>query len=721
MPHGKSNPKRGQESLGKALQRRRAQEQAAAASASSYDVDGSKARGKMTSVLEASNLDDFISSAMMSERAFESHKENTVVLGPDGLEMSLDENGEIDAAAGGGKDPGTDEFDFEHMNIPRRPAWTAGMTAEDLDYQERKSFLEWRRGIANAEEKNGDMKVTPFEKNLEVWRQLWRVIERSDLVCQLVDARNPLFYYSTDLEAYAREIAPPKPTVVVVNKADYLSRAQQREWARHFNGRGVAVLFFSARQQQEQLNREAREERDIAEGGPGAGAPAPDAYDSEDGDDDTDDDFEADTEGDGEEEEEVGRSDASSASGVAKKGHAGGGKGATSSAGRRGSGAGASKGDNSLRVLSRLEMCVELERLARTLGAPDPSRNGGRACVGMVGFPNVGKSSLINVMVGATPLSHGGVRVSVGATPGKTKHFQTLVLSDSLMLCDCPGLVFPSFVSSTAEMICAGVLPIMQMRNVMPPMALIARRIPRHILEITYTIKLPVLPGDVKDTAGNAMLSPQQLLESYCQARGLFRARALGESDMPRAARQILKDFTDGRLLFCHPPADLEPEAITRFLKETDKTALKTTKLAAKLALQLSKAEAKASAGGAAVASAEAASLQQPENIDLMAEVLEKRAAVAAREAELGLTVGAGGRGGKLTKREMGLLRWGKKDRKVGNKDPYGNPDVETAASLGPVGARVAGGGKKGRRGKKRDGFVRNTMPHHQTYSGPAV
>ncbi|CAN0545052.1 unnamed protein product, partial [Ectocarpus sp. 8 AP-2014] len=228
------------------------------------------------------------------------------------------------------------------------------------------------------------MKVTPFEKNLEVWRQLWRVIERSDLVCQLVDARNPLFYYSTDLEAYAREIVPPKPTVVVVNKADYLSRAQQREWARHFNGRGVAVLFFSARQQQEQLNREAREERDIAEGGLGGGAPAPDAYDSEDGDDDTDDDFEADTEGDGEEEEEVGRSDASSASG---------------------SGAGVSKGDKSLRVLSRLEMCVELERLARTLGAPDPSRNGGRACVGMVGFPNVGKSSLINVMVGATPLS----------------------------------------------------------------------------------------------------------------------------------------------------------------------------------------------------------------------------------------------------------------------------------------------------------------------------
>lgn len=315
----------------------------------------------------------------------------------------------------------------------------------------------------SAEEKNSEMKVTPFEKNLEVWRQLWRVMERSDLICQLVDARNPLFYYSTDLEAYAREeLTPPKPMVVVVNKADYLSRLQQREWARHFEGRGVKVLFFSARQQQEQLNREAREERDIAEGGLAAGGPRPDDVDSEDDDEDEDDDdgdFEAVTEGEEEEEEEggVAGSDEPSVGGTmdtpsssgAKKGCAGwgGGAGAASPAERRGSGAGPRKRDRSLRVLDRHEMCIELERLARTLGAPDPARNGGRACVGMVGYPNVGKSSLINVLVGATPLSHGGVRVSVGATPGKTKHFQTLVLSSSLMLCDCPGLVFPSFVS----------------------------------------------------------------------------------------------------------------------------------------------------------------------------------------------------------------------------------------------------------------------------------
>ena len=43
---------------------------------------------------------------------------------------------------------------------------------------------------------------------------------------------------------------------------------------------------------------------------------------------------------------------------------------------------------------------------------------------GMVGYPNVGKSSTINVLLGVTASTHGVARVAVGATPGKTKHFQ---------------------------------------------------------------------------------------------------------------------------------------------------------------------------------------------------------------------------------------------------------------------------------------------------------
>lgn len=116
----------------------------------------------------------------------------------------------------------------------------------------------------------------------------------------------------------------------------------------------------------------------------------------------------------------------------------------------------------------------------------------------------------------------------------------------------------------------------------------------------------------------------------------------------------------------------------------------------------------------------ESEALLQPGNVDVMVQALDARAGAARINDGEGMIVGGGrGAGRKPTKREMGLLKWGKKGHKVGNKDPYGNPDLETAASLVPVGAKVAGGGKKGRRGKKRDEFTRVTMPHHHTYSGP--
>jgi len=57
------------------------------------------------------------------------------------------------------------------------------------------------------EENSVNLAITPFEKNLEVWKQLWRVIEKSDLLLQIVDARNPNFFYSSDLEKYIKEVS----------------------------------------------------------------------------------------------------------------------------------------------------------------------------------------------------------------------------------------------------------------------------------------------------------------------------------------------------------------------------------------------------------------------------------------------------------------------------------------------------------------------------------
>lgn len=52
--------------------------------------------------------------------------------------------------------------------------------------------------------------------------------------------------------------------------------------------------------------------------------------------------------------------------------------------------------------------------------------------------------------------------------------FQTINISKTVCLCDCPGLVFPTFVSTKAEMILNGILPVDQMRDYRPPATLVS-------------------------------------------------------------------------------------------------------------------------------------------------------------------------------------------------------------------------------------------------------
>lgn len=71
------------------------------------------------------------------------------------------------------------------------------------------------------------MIMTPFERNIEIWRQLWRVIERSNLIIQIVDARNPLLFRCADLEKYVLEVEGNKRNLLLINKADFLTHNQR--------------------------------------------------------------------------------------------------------------------------------------------------------------------------------------------------------------------------------------------------------------------------------------------------------------------------------------------------------------------------------------------------------------------------------------------------------------------------------------------------------------
>ncbi|KAG6606542.1 Large subunit GTPase 1 [Phytophthora cinnamomi] len=457
--------------------------------------DGGDASVALASYLEGSSLDDFLASAVLANREFTAVKESIMLMEEADAGPQLIEREKHLVPA----------MTFAEMKVPRRPQWTASTTAEELNRLEKESFLEWRRDIAMLEASSEHLEVTPFEKNLEVWRQLWHVRERSDIMVQIVDARNPLFYRSTDLDVYAKEGETPRRTLLIVNKSDFLSEGQRTAWGEHFKAENIDYVFFSAKEAQDEIDEEAKKLRQEARN-----AGSHDEYD------------------------EAKPADApqqvvddSTSTKVEISPYP---------------------------VLSRIELLEYVTKIAsevlQEVGVR--AKDKGLIKFGMVGFPNVGKSSVINALLGASTYSHKTQRVAVGATPGKTKHFQTMILSDKIMLCDCPGLVFPSFVNSKAEMYCCGVLPLSQLRDHISPCQLLCHRIPKRVFERTYGIKIQT-SKTAKETDPVEIYA---LLESYARNRG-YTTTGKGGPDTSRAARDILRHYVNGRLLYCHPPPNV--------------------------------------------------------------------------------------------------------------------------------------------------------------------
>lgn len=470
---------------------------------------------KMRSVTEQAALDEFLSTAELAGTDFTAEKMNNVkIIHTDQKNPYLLSAAEERAAVGKQK------AHKDRLTVPRRPKWDSTTTPEELDRMERDSLLEWRRGLAELQESN-DLLMTPFERNLEVWRQLWRVIERSDLVVQIVDARNPLLFRSEDLENYIKDVDERKNNLLLVNKADMLTKEQRKSWADYFAEAGITYKFFSAHLAKELNEIRDLDEEDISER-PKA-LPVNLASKTKDMDLVDDEEREEEEEEDSSEEEEADVETDSE--------------------------------DESTRILTVDELeALFLDHAPEYHDStPDNPR---KTQIGLVGYPNVGKSSTINALIGAK-------KVSVSSTPGKTKHFQTIHLSDKVLLCDCPGLVFPNFATTKAELVCNGILPIDQLREFTGPAGLVARRIPRAFLEALYGMKIITRP---LEEGGTGVPTADEMLTAYAKARGFTRT-GQGQPDESRAARYILKDYVNGKLLFCQPPpVDIDPLEFNREL-----------------------------------------------------------------------------------------------------------------------------------------------------------
>ncbi|XP_074644621.1 guanine nucleotide-binding protein-like 3 homolog [Tubulanus polymorphus] len=151
--------------------------------------------------------------------------------------------------------------------------------------------------------------------------------------------------------------------------------------------------------------------------------------------------------------------------------------------------------------------------------------------VGIVGFPNTGKSSIINSLKRSKACN-------VGATPGVTKQVQEVQLDKHIKLLDSPGVVMVTGTSDTS-IILRNCVKIETLEDPATPVDAILKRCSKEKIMLHYRIQ------DYTDVT--------QFLQLMSIRFGLLRKG--GVPDTVKAAKRVLQDWITGKITFyTHPP-----------------------------------------------------------------------------------------------------------------------------------------------------------------------
>ncbi|XP_022115488.2 guanine nucleotide-binding protein-like 3 homolog [Pieris rapae] len=183
--------------------------------------------------------------------------------------------------------------------------------------------------------------------------------------------------------------------------------------------------------------------------------------------------------------------------------------------------------------------CVGAELLMGLLG--NYCRNKGiktSITVGVVGLPNVGKSSIINSL-------NRSRACNVGSTPGITKQMQMVQLDSKIKILDSPGIVFHSGSETDATVALKNAIKVGALKDPTTPANAILQRANKHTLVALYCIP--------------EFNTPQEFYASVASRMGRYKKG--GVPDQEAAARILLNDWNTGKVrYFTEPPEILDSE-----------------------------------------------------------------------------------------------------------------------------------------------------------------
>jgi nuclear GTP-binding protein len=177
--------------------------------------------------------------------------------------------------------------------------------------------------------------------------------------------------------------------------------------------------------------------------------------------------------------------------------------------------------------------------------------------VGFIGYPNVGKSSIINTLKKKKVCT-------VAPIPGETKVWQYITLMKRIYLIDCPGIVPISAKDSDTATVLKGVVRVENLATPAEHIPALLERVRPEYLERTYGLEYR--EGGWHGEEGAAIMLSAIAKKSGKLLKG-------GEPDQEAAAKMVLNDWIRGKIpYFVMPPARpaKEGEAVSDTAERTE-------------------------------------------------------------------------------------------------------------------------------------------------------